>query len=48
MAEAVGNDVVSLKRIRFGSLALDRLPEGDARKLGARPGEGALEGFRSR
>ena len=35
MAEAVGNEVVSLKRIRFGSLALDRLPEGDARKLGA-------------
>jgi 23S rRNA pseudouridine2605 synthase len=33
MAEAVGNDVVSLKRIRFGSLALERLPEGDARKL---------------
>ena len=37
MAEAVGNEVVSLKRIRFGSLALDRLPEGDARKL--RPDE---------
>ena len=33
MAEAVGNEVVSLKRIRFGSLALDRLPEGDAKKL---------------
>jgi 23S rRNA pseudouridine2605 synthase len=35
MAEAVGNEIVSLKRIRFGSLALERLPEGDARKLGA-------------
>jgi 23S rRNA pseudouridine2605 synthase len=35
MAEAVGNDVVSLKRIRFGSIGLERLPEGDARKLGA-------------
>ena len=35
MAEAVGNEVVSLKRVRFGSIALDRLPEGDARMLGA-------------
>lgn len=35
MAKAVGNDVVSLKRIRFGSLKLDRLPEGDARRLRA-------------
>jgi 23S rRNA pseudouridine2605 synthase len=35
MAEAVGNEIVSLKRIRFGSLALERLPEGDARRLGA-------------
>jgi len=35
MVEAVGNDIVSLKRIRFGSLGLDRLPEGDARRLGA-------------
>jgi 23S rRNA pseudouridine2605 synthase len=34
MAEAIGNEVVSLKRIRFGSLRLDRLPEGEARKLG--------------
>ena len=33
MAEAVGNEVVSLKRIRFGSLELGRLPEGDAAKL---------------
>lgn len=35
MAEAVGNEVVSLKRVGFGSLSLNRLPEGDARKLGA-------------
>jgi 23S rRNA pseudouridine2605 synthase len=33
MVAAVGNDVVSLKRVRFGSLALGRLPEGDARRL---------------
>ena len=35
MGEAIGNEVVSLKRIRFGSLELGRLPEGDAKKLGA-------------
>jgi len=35
MAEAVDNEVVSLKRISFGPLALGRLPEGDARKLSA-------------
>lgn len=35
MAEAVGNEVVSLKRVGFGSIALDRLPEGDARRLAA-------------
>jgi 23S rRNA pseudouridine2605 synthase len=35
MAEAVGNDVVSLKRIRFGPLGLERLPEGEAQRLGA-------------
>jgi 23S rRNA pseudouridine2605 synthase len=35
MAEAVGNEVVSLKRVGFGSIALGRLPEGDARRLGA-------------
>ena len=34
MAEALGNEVVSLKRVGFGSIALGRLPEGDARKLG--------------
>ncbi len=35
MAEAVGNEVVALKRVRFGSIALDRLPEGEARRLRA-------------
>ena len=47
MVEAVGNDVVALKRIRFGSLGLERLRR---RRSQARrtPGEGALEGFRSR
>lgn len=33
MAEAIGNEVVALERVRFGPLALDRLPEGDARRL---------------
>ena len=33
MAEAVGNEVVALKRIGFGSLTLGRLGEGQARKL---------------
>ncbi len=33
MAEAVGNEVVALKRIRFGSLSLERLAEGEARRL---------------
>lgn len=33
MAEAVGNEVVSLKRIRFGPLTLGRLPEGDSKRL---------------
>ena len=35
MAEAVGNEVVSLKRVSFGSISLDRLPEGQARRLRA-------------
>lgn len=34
MAEAVGNGVVELKRIAFGSLRLGRLAEGEARRLG--------------
>jgi 23S rRNA pseudouridine2605 synthase len=33
MVEAVGNEVVSLTRIRFGSLGLGTLPEGRARRL---------------
>ena len=36
MVEAVGNRVVSLRRVRFGSLALGRLAEGGARRLSAR------------
>jgi 23S rRNA pseudouridine2605 synthase len=37
MAEAIGNEVVSLVRIRFGPLRLGDLPEGEARLL--RPAE---------
>ncbi len=33
MVEAIGNRVVSLKRVRFGSLALGRLAEGGSRRL---------------
>jgi len=33
MMEAVGNEVVKLARIRFGSLDLGELPEGQARRL---------------
>jgi 23S rRNA pseudouridine2605 synthase len=33
MVEAVGNQVVSLARTRFGSLELGNLPEGRARRL---------------
>ncbi len=33
MAEAVGNEVVSLRRVRFGPLELGGLPEGKARRL---------------
>jgi 23S rRNA pseudouridine2605 synthase len=35
MAEAVGNEVVSLRRVRFGPLALGNLAEGDSRRLTA-------------
>jgi 23S rRNA pseudouridine2605 synthase len=35
MAEAVGNEVASLRRVRFGSIALGELPEGAARLLSA-------------
>jgi len=34
MFAAVGNEVVGLRRVRFGSLALGRLAEGRARRLG--------------
>jgi 23S rRNA pseudouridine2605 synthase len=33
MAEAVGNEVVSLERVRFASLRLGELAEGEARRL---------------
>jgi 23S rRNA pseudouridine2605 synthase len=33
MAEAVGNGVVSLRRVRFGPIELGGLPEGQARRL---------------
>jgi len=33
MAEAVGNEVVALRRVRFGPVELGRLPEGKARRL---------------
>jgi 23S rRNA pseudouridine2605 synthase len=33
MAEAVGNEVVALRRVRFGPIALAGLPEGGARRL---------------
>jgi 23S rRNA pseudouridine2605 synthase len=36
MFEAVGNRVVALRRVRFGSLELGRLAEGGARRLGDR------------
>jgi 23S rRNA pseudouridine2605 synthase len=33
MCEAVGHPVEALKRVRFGPLALDRLPPGESRRL---------------
>jgi len=33
MLQRVGNEVASLQRVRFGSLALGTLPEGEARQL---------------
>jgi 23S rRNA pseudouridine2457 synthase len=33
MAEAVGNDVVELRRVRFGPVELGALPMGEARRL---------------
>jgi 23S rRNA pseudouridine2605 synthase len=35
MAEAVGNEAIALRRIRFGPIALGDLPEGAARRLSA-------------
>jgi 23S rRNA pseudouridine2605 synthase len=35
MAEAIGNEVVSLRRVGFGSLRVGRLAEGEARRLRA-------------
>jgi 23S rRNA pseudouridine2605 synthase len=35
MVEAVGNEVLELRRVRFGSLALGELAEGRARRLSA-------------
>ena len=34
MAEAVGNGVVALRRVRFGPIELGALPPGEARRLG--------------
>lgn len=33
MAEAIGNEVVALRRVRFGPIELGDLPEGQARRL---------------
>ena len=33
MAEVVGNDVVALRRVRFGPIRLGDLPQGEARRL---------------
>jgi 23S rRNA pseudouridine2605 synthase len=33
MAEAIGNDVVALRRVRFGPVKLGTLPVGEARRL---------------
>jgi len=35
MAEAVGNEVAALRRVRFGPVELGDLPEGEARRLSA-------------
>jgi 23S rRNA pseudouridine2605 synthase len=35
MAEAVGNEVVALRRVRFGPVELGGLPDGEARRLSA-------------
>ena len=48
MVEAVGNRVVALRRVRFGSLELGDLAEGGARRLARRRDRPALERCRSR
>jgi 23S rRNA pseudouridine2605 synthase len=35
MAEAIGNRVLALRRVRFGPIALGGLPEGESRRLSA-------------
>jgi 23S rRNA pseudouridine2605 synthase len=39
MAEAVGNRVIALRRVRFGPIELGDLPEGGARRLAEGEGE---------
>ena len=48
MVERVGNEVVSLRRTRFGSLELGDLPQGEARRALPLGGAQALEGCRAR
>ena len=38
MAEAIGNEVVALRRVRFGPIELGGLAEGEARRLSERGG----------
>jgi 23S rRNA pseudouridine2605 synthase len=46
MAEAIGNDVVTLQRVRFGPIELGKLPKGRARRLSAEEIAGLREGRR--
>jgi 23S rRNA pseudouridine2605 synthase len=43
MAEAVGNEVVALRRVRFGPVELGDLPEGKARRLSVAEIDGLRE-----
>ena len=45
MGEAVGNEVVELQRVRFGSLQLGDLAEGRCAAAAARRDRAALGGF---
>jgi 23S rRNA pseudouridine2605 synthase len=45
MAEAVGNEVVALRRVRFGPVELADLPDGKARRLSADEVAGLREGL---